>query len=242
MDMTRSAMEYIAEQSHANIIELDGERYTDKPLTRIPWNERADALCLSTLTSLVEYIKSNVDGIESKMFVHVVNPTEVQLISCLDMDRRREVLVRARAELPAFEYGRYMGHENFLIAMQAMFLPGPDRDLLLKFAGTVRSGSVAEYGDDGVTQKATVKSGVSSVMDAVVPNPVILAPYRTFHEVDQPESRFVFRMKENDGGVSCAIFEADGGAWKHKAKRNVASYIRAELDEMDQKDMFTVIF
>lgn len=240
MDMTRNAMEYIVEQAQPKVIELDGERYSDKRLIRIPWNERAEALRVSTLTSLVEYIKSEVDNIESKMLVHVVSPTEVQLVSSLDLDRKREVLVSAVADLPEFQYGEYIGHEKFLIALQAKFLPGKDRDLLLKFAGTVRSGSVAEYGDDGVTQKATVKSGVSSVTDAVVPNPVTLAPYRTFLEVKQPESSFVFRMRDDDvRGVQCAIFEADGGAWKYEAKRNVANYIRAELEDL--KDMFTVI-
>lgn len=240
MDMTRSAMEYIVEQAQPKVIELDGERYSDKPLHRIPWNERAEALPVSTLTSLIDYIKANVDEIESKMLVHVVSPTEVHLISSLDLDRKREVLIKAIADIPRFSYGEYIGHEEFLIAMQAKFLPGKDRDLLLKFAGTVRSGSVAEYGDDGVTQKATVKSGVSSVTDAVVPNPVSLAPYRTFLEVEQPESSFVFRMRENDrNGVQCAIFEADGGAWRYEAKRSVANYIRVELEDM--KDMFTVI-
>lgn len=241
MDMTRNAMEYIVEQAQPKVIELNGERYSDKRLIRIPWNERAEALRVSTLTSLVDYIKSEVDNIESKMLVHVISPTEVQLVSSLDLDRKREVLVSAVADLPEFQYGEYIGHEKFLIAMQAKFLPGKDRDLLLKFAGTVRSGSVAEYGDDGVTQKATVKSGVSSVTDAVVPNPVTLAPYRTFLEVEQPKSSFVFRMRDDDArGVQCAIFEADGGAWKYNAKHNVAAYLRAELEEL--KDMFTVIY
>lgn len=240
MDITKTAMEYIVEQAQPKVIELDGERYSDKPLHRIPWNERAEALSVSTLTSFTDYIKANVDEIESKMLVHVVSPTEVHLISSLDLDRKREVLIKAIADIPRFPYGEYIGHEEFLIALQAKFIPGEDRELLLKFAGTVRSGSVAEYGDDGVTQKATVKSGISSVTEAVVPNPVSLAPYRTFLEVKQPESRFVFRMWENDrNGVQCAIFEADGGAWRYEAKRNVANYIRAELEDM--KDMFTVI-
>ncbi len=241
MDLTRSAMEYIAELRAPEIIELNGERYSDKELHRIPWNQLAEPLQVSTLTSLVDYIKSNVDEAESRMLVHVVSPTEVRLISCLDLDRRREMLVRAVADLPRFTYGEYMGHEKFLISLQSMFMPGEDRQLLLKFAGTVKSGSIAEYGDDGVTQKATVKSGIASATDAVVPNPVSLRPYRTFLEVEQPESAFVFRMKESDrDGVQCAIFEADGGIWKCEAMRNVAEYIRGELEGME--GLYTVIY
>ena len=53
--------------------------------------------------------------------------------------------------------------------------------------------------------------------DVLVPNPVKLQPFRTFHEISQPEIAFVFRMKNSQSGVSCALFEADGGAWKFNA-------------------------
>ena len=32
--------------------------------------------------------------------------------------------------------------------------------------------------------------------DVIVPNPVLLAPYRTFQEIEQPFSNFVFRMAD----------------------------------------------
>lgn len=91
-------------------------------------------------------------------------------------------------------------------------------------------GTIASYGDDGITQKATVKTGLASRGDAVIPSPVTLKPYRTFTEVDQPESRFVFRMKEDKyEGVQCALFEADGGAWKLQAMENIKGYLEREL-------------
>ena len=115
-----------------------------------------------------------------------------------------------------------------------------DRALLLKFAGTVEAGTVAEYGDDGVTQKATVKTGIASKGDAIVPNPVRLRPYRTFLEVEQPVSEFVFRMKQDKyDGITCAIFEADGGAWKVAAMKAIKDYLQFELE--DYKEQFTVI-
>ena len=130
-----------------------------------------------------------------------------------------------------------MNNETFLIALQSKFIPGDDRELLLKFAGTVEDGTVAQYNDDGITQKATVKTGIASKGDALVPNPVRLRPFRTFVEVEQPESSFVFRMKQGNG-VECAIFEADGGAWKNVAMQNIKEYLQSELKEFP---MFTVI-
>ena len=111
--------------------------------------------------------------------------------------------------------------------------------MILKFAGTVEANTIAEYGDDGVTQKATVKTGIASKSDAIVPNPVHLRPYRTFLEVEQPASDFIFRMKQDKyDGVSCAIFEADGGAWKMNATKAIKEYLQFELSGMPQ---FTVI-
>lgn len=85
--------------------------------------------------------------------------------------------------------------------------------------------------------------GIASKADAEVPNPVSLRPYRTFHEIEQPESLFVFRMKERDG-MNCAIYEADGGAWRNTAIQSIKKYlddfVKTELPEDVQKHI-TVI-
>lgn len=96
---------------------------------------------------------------------------------------------------------------------------------------------MAQYSDDGISQKATVKTGIASKGDAIVPNPVKLQPYRTFHEVEQPMSEFIFRMKSDDG-VRCALFEADGGAWENVAMKKIKEYLEVEL--ADYSD-FTII-
>ena len=69
-------------------------------------------------------------------------------------------------------------------------------------------------------------------------NPGKLIPYRTFLEVKQPESDFIFRMREGHDGVECAIFEADGGAWKMEAMREISKCLRNYLENYTQ---FTVI-
>lgn len=235
--MIKEALEYIVGLKTPVITEIDGNTYSDKPLNRISYVPYAKTIGMKTLTSLVEYIKANIDSMSEKMIVHVISPTEVHLYSSLDADRKREYLVEVNAELPDFRFGSFIDHENFVIALQSKFVPNEDRDLVLKFAGTVEDGTVAEYGDDGVTQKATIKTGVASKADAVVPNPVNLIPCRTFLEVQQPASDFIFRMKSSCG-VQCAIFEADGGAWKNEAMSRIKNYLALELSEYPQ---FTVI-
>ena len=99
--------------------------------------------------------------------------------------------------------------------------------------------AIAQYGDDGVSQKATIKTGIASKGEVLVPNPVKLRPYRTFLEVEQPESAFVFRMRDDNGRVECALFGADGGAWKNAAMKSIKEYLMFELQDL--KDRFIVI-
>lgn len=237
MDMTRDALQYVVGLKTAEVLDINGGKYVDKDVHRVDKELRASAIQMNTLTSLVDYLKAGVDSMADKMLVQVVSPMKVRVLSMLDADRKREELVDVEAMIPDFEYGRYMGNERFIIALQSKFIANDDRALLLQFAGTVKDESIAQYGDDGVTQKATIKTGITSVGDAVVPNPVNLRPFRTFIEVEQPESSFVFRMKQGNG-VECAIFEADGGAWKNAAMKSIKEYLQYELAELPQ---FTVI-
>jgi len=238
MDLKETLM-YIVGMRKPELLDIDGETYSDKELIRICHNPKAAAIELTTLRSLVDYIKSKSDTMEDKMIVHVVSPTQVKLYSNLDLDRVREYMVEVNAELPKFPFDKFVGHESFIIGVQSKFIPNNDADLLLKFAGTVEGGTIADYGDDGVSQKATVKTGLASKSDAIIPSPVTLKPYRTFTEVEQPESQFVFRMKEDKyEGVQCALFEADGGAWKLNAMESIKEYLERELEGLTQ---FTVI-
>ena len=230
--MIKEALEYLVELAKPEIITVDGRTYTDKQLERVVCDPMATAIHMNTLSSLVDYIKSGVDKMKGKMIIHVVSPTRVELFSQLDNERRRECVAVVNASVPDFSFGRYMDHETFCIGLQSKFLDVFDRSLLLKFAGTVEAGTVAEYGDDGVSQKATIKTGIAAKGDALVPNPVVLIPYRTFNEVPQVQSRFVFRMR-GDRSIECALFEADGGAWENEAMMNIKEYLETELDGID---------
>lgn len=240
--MIKEALQYLVELGKAEEHIINGDTYSDKPLHRIDmYIPKANAIEMHTLTSLVDYIKSDVDAMSKKMIVEVASPTKVNLYSQLDYNRDREKLVSVSARVPEFSFNNFMDQEKFCINLQSKFIDDPqtDRSLILKFAGTVEAGTVADYGDDGITQKATVKTGIVSKGDAIIPNPVKLRPYRTFLEVEQPISEFIFRMKQDKyDGINCAIFEADGGAWQIAATKAIKEYLQFELADMTQ---FTVI-
>lgn len=234
--MLKEAIQYIIGLSAPTVQEIKGETYSDKQLHRINHVPHAKAIYMSTLSSLIDYIKSGVDTFKEKMIIHVESPTCVSMYSALDAERNRENIVEVKANVPEFKFNSFIEHEAFCIGVQSKFVnnPATDKALLLKFAGTVEAGSVAEYGDDGISQKATVKMGIASKGEALIPSPATLQPYRTFVGVDQPVSSYIFRMKNDKyEGIQCALYEADGGAWKIFAMESIRAFLVRELEGFD---------
>ena len=187
----------------------------------------------STLSSIVDYFRGDPDKVlagDMQYIIRIRNIGYVDVLSQISGELERHNLLAVRANLPdGFPFDQYMDLETFNIMLQSRFLDTEDRAKLLALTGNVVDESVKTYGDDGVSQQATVKSGVTSVASVKVPNPVTLKPFRTFAEVEQPESKFVFRMRKDDHGVTAALIEADGGVWKVQAIQNIANYLAEHL-------------
>lgn len=207
---------------------IHGATYTNKNLERIQV-PMANAIKTTTLTSIVDYIKENVDSSsDENIIIHVESYNEVSIKKELNLDRKRECLMRAEALTPQITTNRFTDTESFNIMLQSSFVDNDDRNKLLKVSGNIQDKTVKQVSDDGTSQAVTIKAGVANVADVRVPNPVLLAPFRTFPEVKQPESKFIFRMKD---GPSCALYEADGGAWRNVAMENIKTYLKANLAE-----------
>jgi hypothetical protein len=101
----------------------------------------------------------------------------------------------------------------------------------------LRSERVEDVEDDGISQLTSVRSGIARVENGVkLPNPVELRPYRTFANIEQPLSKFVFRMKdapEKGGKPSFGLFEASGGAWQLEAIAAIKVYLDQQFTALD---------
>ena len=93
----------------------------------------------------------------------------------------------------------------------------------------IRKQGGADYSDNGVTQTVSVQSGISLAGTKKIPNPVSLAPFRTFVEVEQPESLFILRVTDGRSGPELALFEADGGAWRLAAINSIKDWLQEQL-------------
>ena len=196
------------------------------------------SLNLNTLSSLVDYIKSELDRKDDRLILTVKDEQTVFLEGQLEVNGSRERLAKVDAIVPAFNFDWFYDSEEFNIKLQSIFTDNKDREILLKVVGNISEDAVKTVGDDGVSQAVTINQGIASKVDVKVPNPVTLAPYRTFNEVAQPESKFVFRMKE---GPRCALFEADGGVWRNKAIQNIKEYFEKALQAEIQSGKITIL-
>lgn len=233
MDMTKDFLNRILELDNPNEIEYAGRKFVDKHMTALPREITANSLKTSTLSSIVDYIKSGVDNNAigtSRFVIHVEGYGCVQLYKELNIDKERENLISAEIDNCHFPFGQFMPVENFIINLQSLFVQNEHTKALLEFVSSVKDDTAVQQNDDGITQSVVVNRGVSLARSVPAPNPVYLKPFRTFSEVDQPESAFVFRIKKDDRyGVTAALYEADGAAWKHDVILEIKEYFEENL-------------
>jgi len=219
------------------LVEVGGQAYSAARLAPVMHNPKPDALVVHNLRGFCGFIDNDIDNtIKGNPYLIVVNdPKSVDLVSCFDpTDKKRTVLVSAKVskELKEFPFGQFLTQEEFAIRFRSLFISGKNDDFeyILSYASKLTGGTEVEGDDDGITQKVTVRRGVSGALkEKAVLRPIVkLTPYRTFREAAQPESEFLFRVRpDSNDAPTVALFEADGGAWVNKATENVVEYIQS---------------
>lgn len=219
----------------ADLREVGGHAFAAVPMHQVtPKAPEPQAMTVHTLQGLADYLDVNQDALEAaEVSIHIVGPTEVRVVSSLQPETaQRFTYLRATYEPRVgsghgteFSFGSFVAVEDANIALQSLFADAGGREAALKLIGNVKDKGVKTQADDGVTQTVTARTELA--LDEVeVPNPVDLAPFRTFPEVDQPLSPFILRMRSSERqGVMAALFEADGGAWKLDAIEEIRGWL-----------------
>lgn len=214
---------------------IDGRTYAPGYLTEIKPSKSpvTEAICLCTLSGLVaSYVEADKNP-DLSYLVHVTSESRVEIISdVFGPNRQRETYAVASPILDGFVFGRYTDLETFIIALQSQFVQDQTTAAILKLVGNIKDEKVKTTADDGVSQQVTARVGISRVENVPVPNPVSLAPFRTFPNIDQPVSRFVLRLQSGAGSGTepkVALFEADGGAWRNEAMANIQEFLNEAL-------------
>ena len=130
--------------------------------------------------------------------------------------------------MPGFQDG-FRDQEKAIIELRSRFAPGEGVDYLLDLLSRISKENGVITNDNGVSQTVEARQGVAlKTMERLKPR-VPLRPFRTFQEVEQPESEFLLRMDE-EGNIG--LFEADGGMWKLTARQTVKAFLEAKLADL----------
>ena len=229
--MLKEFAQYLVSLRENKTYEIHGNTYSDNRLEYIePHIDRPIRTEVSGLDSIVTLIKheSTKFALTLPLFVQLKSEREVYVFSSLDDQMERNWLYRATCDMRSFEEG-YRDAERAIVELRSKYIPNEGTEYLLGLLSRINIENGVTTQDNGVSQSVEARTGISlKTMENIKPR-VKLMPYRTFLEVEQPESEFLLRLSK-DGDVG--IFEADGGMWKLEAKKRIKDYLTKALEPM----------
>lgn len=238
--LDQGAVQEIANLAENKLYDIGGFTYSDKELELIenPYKfPRTNTL--GSLDGIAQMIKTEIKRFDLPLFIGVYSHDEIHVFSTYDKDNFKRIdPYQAKASL-GINFGRWMDQEQAIIHLKTAFIQNEDSEYVLKLLSSISQEDGVKTDDNGITQTVTAKTGIAMKTNVAVKPIVKLRPYRTFLEVEQPESDFILRMGE---GPKIALFEADGGMWKIQAKKNIKQYFEEELkDEIGRGDVIVTI-
>lgn len=229
--MIRSFVEKILEMAPVQRIQEGDRVFTDKKIIPV-FEPEVEKIGCHTLTGLIDFYNAlDLDDRNRAMFL-VDDFDRVSIVSeIFGVEKQREVFITAKAYDQEKPFNRYYNNEDFMIKVMSCFVQDETTEKVLRIIGNLKVEAGLQVTDDGLSQQVTAKTGITKVENIELPNPIVLRPYRTFMDIEQPDSAFILRLKQADG-VSCALFEADGCAWKNDAIARIKGFIGQNLHDV----------
>jgi len=206
-------------------VTADGEASEIRPAIDHP-----DTLPLHSLDALVKLVRTEALQVETPLYITVPDHLTVRCFDRPQPDARffRQVYYEAKAtDVPGWGEKVQLGFEEAQIALRTRFQETVDTIYAQKLLSDICCGAKVVYNDNGIATTVTTQKGVALQSNEQIRPIITLKPYRTFQEVEQPESIFLIRV--NERGIS--FTEADGGMWKLKARQTVKAFLEEQLAE-----------
>jgi len=227
--MLKEALSYLVSLKDNKTYEIHGDTYSDRELHRVaPYVARPASIEVNGLDSIVKLVKNELEPlVDLPLFIRVEGPRRVSVFSTLDGDMKRNDLYRAVCDAPDFRAG-FREQEAAIIELRSAFIPNEGTEYLLDLLSRICKDESVSSEDNGVSQNVTARQGISLKTIERLKTRIPLIPYRTFTEIEQPESEFILRL-DDKGRVG--LIEADGGKWKMTAKERIKAYFEEALAE-----------
>lgn len=239
--MLKEAIQEIVKLAGPKTFDIGGEHYASEALCRVdPKKDFPETITLNGLDSLCKLIRNEATDLfcDDQILVQVVSYNHVRVYTTLDGEMDRCYLYECQADTPEAKTDRWLNHEAAVIQLQSMYIPNEDTAYLLSLLSSISKDSKVTTTDNGVTQTVEARKGVALMGNVQIKPRVTLRPFRTFLEVEQPESEFILRLSDN-GEIN--LIGADGGAWRLEAVRNIAAYFETQLKDLVEQQKVVVL-
>lgn len=238
--LSDAAVQAIQESKKTEIIKVEDLSYLSRPVYLPPPEPRAETVIVHSLIGFCDYINDVERDSKDEPAIVAVQVCNPGLVRAWTMPEGREklrtVAIEAqRFETKGFRWNQQLQAEEFIIGLQAHLVPNDDTVHLLNVVGNVTDSSTLDVADNGVSQTVKLKKGLTLTDKAPteLKSIVYLRPYRTFAELTQPVSPFVFRMARRDGALpTAALFEADDLKWKLEAMNSIREFLAAHITNL----------
>lgn len=233
--MLKELIEHIQETTKPFIREIEGRTFVISGRAGaeeiLPSVFKTKTLSLQSLEALVTMVQNEAANMELPLFITVPDHLTVRCFGHPDPDLRydRKIYYEAKAaDVPGF-HGGFREQGKAIIELRSQFVPGEGTEYLLGLLSRISKDSGVTSSDNGVSQVVEARQGVALKTNVNVKPRVPLRPFRTFQEVEQPESEFLLRL---DGEGNIGLFEADGGMWKLAARKTVKAFLEEKLADL----------
>ena len=245
--MIRDAIEKILELAppETRLLGPENRIYSDRKLYMLPALDElpVKTLHFANLTSFSAYANLHVHDDSEKgsslrarsTNVIVKSATEVSFASRLMGDNSRHEYAVAKVAPQGYPFGKWMPLEELIVCLSTQFKPNSDITDIINMLGFVANETVKTNTDDGFSQSIQVRTGITTKNEVKIKNPILLKPYLTFLEIEQPELPCILRLKNapavggQPAGLHCCLWTADGGMWQTEAVVRIGQFLRKNV-------------
>ena len=232
--MLKEFIEHIQKTTQPQIVEIDGRTFAvsnEGGYTELrPTIDHPNFLTLHSLDALVKLVRTEASRAETPIYITIPDHLTVRCFGRPQPGAQffRQGYYEATAtDVPGWGEKVQLGFNEAQIAMRTRFQETTDTIYALKLLSDICCGAKVVYNDNGIATTVTTQKGVALQSNEQIRPIITLKPYRTFQEVEQPESIFLIRV--NERGIT--FTEADGGMWKLKARQTVKAFLEEQLAE-----------
>lgn len=226
--MLKEFIEHIQRTTQPVVKEIEGRNFVlhgDGGAEELrPTPDRIEPITLNSLDALEKMVKTEAMKLDNPLYLTVPTPTKVECFAQpREEDRwfRQGYYLAKATDVPGWDSKVTMGFDEMQIALRTRFQETTDSLYAQRLLSDITTGGKITYNDNGVATSIVTRKGIDLQANETIRPIIKLKPYRTFQELEQPESEFLIRV--NERGIT--FVEADGGMWRLRARQIAKAWL-----------------